>query len=364
MRVLHLPVNNGSRTSHTVRALRQQGVEAVGLVRANASIQSPEGLKVINLGSKLGSKYSPQLLLAFWPWLYHFIKLVHWADVIHWYSGAMALPFGLDLAIVKWLNKPGLVEWQGVEIRIPEVEFTENPYYTAVYHNGYEYRAYEGLVQSRRVQQKFANVGFACSAPIGMLQYIQPDIFPKPYILPRRLILSEYQPVFPSADIIRPLIVHSPSAPITKGTATVLHTIEVLKTKYNFDFQLIQGLSRSQALQLMSQADIFLDQFVLGDFGSASIEAMALGKPVICYLKPSLAVRYPPELPIIKANQENLLDALEQLIVNSRQRCELGQQGRMYVEKYHDAFQVAHKLNNIYNELKAHSRAKRENELS
>lgn len=351
MRILHLPVNNGSRTSHTVRALRQQGVDAVGLVRTQALIQSSEGINVINLGSRLGSKYSMRLLRAALPWLYYFLKLVRWADIIHWYSGAMALPFGLDLAIVKHLGKPGLVEWQGVEIRIPEVEFAENPYYTAVYRHGYEYQAYESLSHSRQLQQRFAEAGFACSAPIGMLQYIQKDIFPRFYVLPRRLILSEYQPIFPKKETTKPIIVHSPTAPVTKGTVAVLKAIEELKPKYDFEFYLIQGMPRSEAMQLMSRADIFLDQFVLGDFGSASLEALALGKPVICYIKPTLAAQYPSDLPIVKATQDNLSEMLEQLVKDGNWRNQLGQQGRKYIEKYHDASAVAGKLKDIYTEL-------------
>jgi hypothetical protein len=351
MRVLHLPVNNGSRTSHTVRALRQQGVDVFGLVRTQSLAQTSEGLKIVDLGSRLGSKYSMRLFLTAFPWLYYFLKFVRWADILHWYTGAMALPMGLDLAIAKSLRKPGIVEWQGADIRVPEVEFAENPYYTAVYHNGYEYQYRESLQHSRQLQHRFADAGFACLAPIGMVQYVQKDIFPHVYILPRRLILSDYKPVFPNANGTKPLVIHSPTAPVTKGTKAVLQTVEQLKAKQNFEFQLIQGTSRSQTLQLMTQADIFLDQFVLGDFGSASLEAMALGKPVVCYVKSSLAAQYPPDLPIVKATQDTLPDVLVELIKDSKWRHELGRQGRAYVEKYHDAFKVATQLKSIYEEL-------------
>lgn len=349
--MLHLPVNNGSRTSHTVRALRQKGVEAVGLVRTRTFGQSPAGLKIIDLGSKLGSKYSTRLLFFFFPWLYNFLKYIHWADILHWYHGAMALPFGLDLAAVKALDKPGIIEWQGADIRIPEVEFVDNPYYEAVYDDGYEYRQYESLQKSRRLQKQFADAGFACGAPLGMLQYVQKDIFPHAYVVPRRLLLSDYQPVFPQPDAKKPLIAHSPTAPITKGTEIVVRTVEQLKARYDFEFLLIQGLERRQAMQLVARADILLDQFVLGDFGSAALEAMALGKPVVCYIKPSLAAQYPPELPVVKATQETLPDVLEHLLKDSRLREDLGRRGRAYVEKYHDALKVADKIVDIYEEL-------------
>lgn len=39
MRVLHLPVDVGSRTSHTVRGLGQKGVDAFGLVLKGFDVQ-------------------------------------------------------------------------------------------------------------------------------------------------------------------------------------------------------------------------------------------------------------------------------------------------------------------------------------
>jgi hypothetical protein len=45
MRVLHLPVNVASQTSITVRALRDIGVDAQGIVINNSAIQGSEGIR-------------------------------------------------------------------------------------------------------------------------------------------------------------------------------------------------------------------------------------------------------------------------------------------------------------------------------
>jgi hypothetical protein len=355
MRVLHLPTNVGSRNSHTVRALRSLGVDALGLVRRNLAVQSPEGLVATGFVPK---RYPVRWALSTLQWITYLVKFARWADIIHWYSGAFSLPRGLDLTIVKRFGKPGVVEWQGAEIRIPEVEFQDNPYYAAAFHQGYEYRETESLARSRWQQARFGRVGFVCLAPIGMLQYIQRDIFPEVHVLPRRLMLSDYSPAFPDAKVTKPIVVHMPTAPVAKGTAVVLRAVESLQAKCDFEFHLIQGMSRSQAMELMRSADILLDQFVLGDFGSASLEAMALGKPVACYLKPSLASLYPRDLPIVNATQEELEAALMQLIQDGKLRHELGRRGRLYVEKYHDAVQVVGQLKNIYEGLIERQRAR------
>src|SRR5258708_2159557 len=350
MRTLHFPVNYGSLTSHTVRTLRLSGIEASGLVFNAHAIQSADMLTTLRFISR---RYPPRFLSTRLAWIYQLLR--HLAtlrpDLIHWYSGIDPLRVGLERRIVEALKIPGVVEWQGSDIRIPEVEFVENPYYKAVYENpesGYEYRATESEYNSRRRQQRFARSGFMFAAPIGMMPHVLKDIFPTPYLIPQRLIVADYQAVYPDPTRHVPVVVHSPSAPVAKGTATVLKAVKTLKEKYDFDFQLITGVPREQALRMMQNADIFLDQFVWGDRGMAALEAMALGKPVICYIKPSLVTQYPADSPIVNASSDTLIETLKELLLNGRRRFELGKQGRAFVERTYQPLSTAAELVNMY----------------
>lgn len=268
-------------------------------------------------------------------------------DIVHWYFGHKALPYGLDIALLRLLGIPRLVEWQGSDIRDPQFEAQENRYYAEAWENGYEYRDFENSETARERQVEFARAGFACAAPVGMLQYVKKDVFPRVYTIPQRLMLSDYTPTFPDVRTKIPLLVHSPSAPITKGTAAVLKAVEALRSRCDFEFKLIQGVPRAEALELMTSADIFLDQFVLGDRGMAALEAMALGKPVVCYIKPSLEPLYPGS-PIVNATQETLPTVLEQLIADPQRRHELGVKSRAYVEKLYEPRRLAAELLEVY----------------
>jgi glycosyltransferase involved in cell wall biosynthesis len=346
MRVLHLPYNIASIPSHTVKGLRQTGVEVYGLMLGNALVQSADGLKVIE---PVPRRKVYRWVWRSFRWLYNYLKWVAWADVIHWYFTPV-LPWGLDLKYIKALGKPGVVEWLGSDIRIPEIEFEDNPYYKAAFYSGYEYQS-ESLQRSRQVQKKFAEAGFASIVPVCMLRYVQTDICPRVYVVPQRILLSDYNTAYPDPAVTRPLIVHAPTAPIAKGTPAVLKAIEKLKIAYNFEFRLLHGMSRNEALQVVQRADIFLDQFVVGDHGMAALEAMAFGKPVVCYIKPSMIDKYPPDLPIINATQDNLPDVLEPLLRDGELRHEIGKRSRAYVEKYHDAIKLAYRLVDIYQEV-------------
>ncbi|NDJ63352.1 MAG: hypothetical protein GYB67_19685, partial [Chloroflexi bacterium] len=294
MRVLHMPTNTASRVSYTVRAERAIGLDAYGIVFAGAVTQSVAGLHAIPLGNRKQPVQVAYSSLRMLSALARYLRSGQ-PDIIHWYYNGFADRLYLDWLLLRVLNKPGVVELTGADIRIPEIEFAENPYYVAVYHNGYEYRHIESRQNSRKRQQRFARVGFVPVIMTGMAQYIQPDIFPRFYSVQQRLILSEFEPHYPDTKNRRPLVIHSPTAPIGKGTAAVLSAIEQLQSHYSFDFRLIQGMPRHAALALMQTADIILDQFVVGDRGLVAVEAMAYGKPVICYLKPSLVAAYPPE---------------------------------------------------------------------
>lgn len=358
MRVLHLPSNIASYPAHTVRGLRQIGVNAFGLVFSNTPVQSAAGLKVIQTepplkphGRTLVESLRPVKLYNYAKWSYYYVKWSAWADVVHWYFGTRVLPWGLDLKYLKALDKPRVVEWLGSDIRIPEIEFLDNPYYRAAFRSGHRI---ESMQRSRQVQKQFAKAGFATIVPACMLRYVQRDICRRVYVVPQRIVLSDYRPAYPNPETARPVIVHSATDPIIKGTPAVLRAIEQLKTKYNFKFHLIHGIPRNEALQLVQRADIFLDQFVMGDHGMAALEAMAYGKPVLCYIKPSMVDQYPRDCPIINANQDDLAEALKPFLIDGELRHEMGKRSRAYVEKYHDAAKLALQLVSIYHGLIEH----------
>ena len=348
MRVLQLPYNSASSISNTVRGLREIGVEARGLCFAQGNRQNPEGIKMIEHQE---NRWSFKKLKNTWDRYYYFLNWVRWADVLHWYWDADILPNQLDLKYVKYLNKPAVIEWVGSDIRIPEIEMKDNPYYANAFNNGYEFAKLENFQTSYNRQKKFYDAGFEAYPYMGVEYYLQKEFFPNYHQTGARIVLSDYEAIYPSELNVKPLIVHSPSAKVTKGTPYVLQAIENLKDKYNFEFKLIHNLPRSEALKLVSQADIFLDQFILGSYGLASIEAMAMGKPTLCYIKPYMQTVYPNDLPIVNANPDNLTEKLGFLLENPLMRNQLGKQSRAYTEKHNDMKVVGHQLVKIYEEV-------------
>ena len=348
MKVLHLPVNIASQISVTIRALRDIGVDARGLVFDNYPIQDHRSIET--LPAVKSSRYSVHGILSRARCWYPILAAIKRADVIHWHFGSRAMPMNLDLQYMKFLNKARIVEFWGSDIRIPEIASSDNPYIRRMYEENLE--PWMSDSHSHGVQSRFARFGFECLIPcVELLSYIQKGIFQAPYKTKARLILSDFQPNYPDPYKRRPLIVHAPSKKTVKGTDAVLHTIEQLRTKYEFDFQLIHDVKHSKAMDTVRICDIMLDQFVIGAHGIAALEAMAFGKPTVCYIKPSLVPKYPADLPIVNANQENLAEVIKDLLKDGQRRYEIGRRSRAYVEKYHDAHKIARQLVAIYQEL-------------
>ncbi|HWX20980.1 MAG TPA: hypothetical protein VN578_13855 [Candidatus Binatia bacterium] len=344
MKILHLPFNVASQISITVRGLRALGVQARGLARRFSPIQDYSGIETMDWFGK------PAPASRLWRglrWRLKMMRLMAWADLIHWHWGGTTWR-GMDLRLAAWLRKPRLVEFWGDDVRDPRVASRDNPALARMYEQNPELT----WPRSQSTQRMFGRFGFQCLIPgYELSDYLDAGAFAGYYQTQACLMLEDYEPRYPDASQARPLVVHAPSDKAKKGTEAVLSTLDNLARTHTFDFKLIHQIPRSQALKTVAECDLFLDQFTIGAEGLASHEALALGKPVVCFIKPALRPRYPDTLPIVAADQTTLTEAIAPLLKNGRQRHDLGIRGRQYIEQYHDARKVAAGLIDIYKDL-------------
>jgi glycosyltransferase involved in cell wall biosynthesis len=154
-----------------------------------------------------------------------------------------------------------------------------------------------------------------------------------------------------SWDGKRPLkIFHAPNHEWAKGSRYLKEVLKKLSTQ-GIEFELLQvtNVSNEEVLQLMQQVDIIADQFIIGWHGYTTLEALAHGKVVLCYIRDRDMLLEPDECPIISANPDNLEQVLTDMANWSPQRMqELGKQGRQYVEKHFSPSAVAIRLADLY----------------
>lgn len=149
------------------------------------------------------------------------------------------------------------------------------------------------------------------------------------------------------SDVVK--IVHAPNHRQYKGTHYLLETVERMKKQgYKIELVLIERVPNDEALRLYKEADIVAEQFLIGWHGFLAIEAMALGKPVICYIRKREYLLSPEECPIVNANPDHLEEAIRDLVESPEKRGHLGEMGRRYVEKHYSLEAFSQRLRRVY----------------
>jgi glycosyltransferase involved in cell wall biosynthesis len=150
---------------------------------------------------------------------------------------------------------------------------------------------------------------------------------------------------------VKPIVVHAPTKADIKGTSHVLNAIDNLKKEgLDFEFRLIQGLSNKEAQEAYKEADIIIDQLRIGWYGVLSVEAMALGKAVICYIRDDLIEENFPltNRPFCIANPDTIIDNLRELILSPKLRQDYAEKGYEYCRNVHDSDKIALQYIDLY----------------
>lgn len=149
-------------------------------------------------------------------------------------------------------------------------------------------------------------------------------------------------------------IIHAPSNTEVKGTKIIEAAINRLISEgHNIQYTRIHGKKHDEMKQLLEEADIIVDQLLVGWYGGLAVEAMALGLPVVCYLREEDLSFLPTEMkldcPVIKADPDNIYEVLKHTIsIKEESYLALQLKSRAYVEKWHDPIKIARHLQLLY----------------
>ncbi len=362
MKVLHCPEIVGGNSQQLAKAERELGVES-------KSIVFKQTYYLYSADEVLLSQNAGRLRLEFSRWKLLFKAFFF--DVIHYNFGQSIMPMGIhfrderianyplairffihcythalemfDVRLLKFFNKKIVVTFQGDDIR--QGDYCRNnfeiTFATHVSQNYYTHRS--DLIKRRKVAKfnKFADRVYSLNPDLLYLLDSSAKFLPYSHIS-----LDEWRISAATSNKI-PVVLHAPSNREVKGTQFLLDAVKNLKKKgLEFEFILIEGMSNAEAREHYERADILVDQLLAGWYGGLAVELMALGKPVISYIRDQDLAFIPQEmrceLPIINANPTNIEDILGSWIANQKAALiERGLQSRAYVEKWHDPRKIA-----------------------
>ena len=335
LHVLHGMTEIAGQNSYAVLGLREIGVDADSVVL----MENPFGYRndvVLNV-DRNDRKKRPAAILTLAKFLRRALKRY---NVFHFHFGN-SIGFNHELFLYRLRKKKIFYEFHGSDIRdirkfcetskmdyLPEQDIDEHT-----------------KKRNRKICRKADGIILHDDELIPYL----PEEHAPVYGVPLRVDIERFTPAYPEERPEKLRIVHAPSKRGIKGTRFILEAFDRLKEKYpQLEFVLVEGKTQEEAFEVYRTADIIVDQVFVGTYGVFSIECMAMGKPVICYIDPRMWKSYPPELPVISADKDEVEKKLEELILDGTRRKELGMAGRRYVERYHDYRAVAWLLKGIY----------------
>lgn len=285
-------------------------------------------------------------------------------DVFHFNFGSSLLDmgkFGFPLLDLPFYSSKGkiVVTYNGCDARQKYPTMARTPFSAC-----HDPNCYGGICIDKRYDQlkkdrikkfdKYADVIFA----------LNPDLL---HFLPKRAQFLPYTianwdkiQVVPEKDVRdSPItIVHAPTNRGAKGTDIILNALEKIQLTYKdrVKITLVENIPHSEAIKKYAEADLIIDQILIGWYGAFAIEAMKMGKPVIAYICEDDLSFIPPKMAeacdtaVINANPYTLYDVIETIIQDPDILKGYRNRGLAYVNRWHDPISIAQITKKAYEE--------------
>ncbi|MGY3488942.1 glycosyltransferase involved in cell wall biosynthesis [Bradyrhizobium sp. USDA 4011] len=159
--------------------------------------------------------------------------------------------------------------------------------------------------------------------------------------------LAARPPAYKAGDVLR--VAHAPNHGHFKGTRLLIEAIDrLVKEGEKIELVSVQGVPNKKVIELFGASHVVADQFVAGFHGYTALEAMAMAKPVLCFLRDDRMMIDPATCPIINTRPDEIYDVLKRCLRGEYDLNDIGKAGRRYVEAHYSLQAVAARLGRLY----------------
>lgn len=335
MRVLHAPSEIAGQPSILARALRDLGVDAWSLATNPSFAQyQPDEHPPLDAMAPLPRYLGYAGLVA---------KHIGRHDVFHFHFGRTLIPpHNLDLPLYRALGKHLVFHYHGCDVRNRAHMLATHARATCTECDPFCIPKRQERILREARQHAHAEI---VSTP-DLLESV-----PTARQVHVAAWLPDYRPL-PVRDTPR-LVLHAPTNRLIKGTKYVEAAFAQLQPKFpGVEFRVVEKTAWPSLKDQMAECDVFVDQVFMGWYGMVSVEAMALARPTLAYVRPDFEPRA-RDCPVVRTSLETLAGDLEALLRDAARRRALGEAGRAYVEREHEAHVIAKRVLDLYHEIGA-----------
>jgi hypothetical protein len=293
---------------------------------------------------------TPTLFLYIYSFFFFLYSLFRF-DIFHFISGETILTRKLrriELKIYKLLGKCVIMHFVGSDIRDEDylVWKTENIF---SFLSGEDKEIKSSKWQKKLIKDAEEFADYIIVSTPDLLELI-PTAKYYPVVIDVDKIKDEFLKNKPDPNIKNEIVIlHVPSNKKLKGTKYINDALIKISNSNEYPIRLITPnfkqndnssnylVSRYNLFKAFQEADIIIDQMIIGWYGLQSIEGLLAGKKVICYVDEKYNNFLYDDCPIVLANLNNINEVLQTCInfieVNGKKSC-ISQQLE-WVKKYH-----------------------------
>ena len=344
MNIFHIPNNHGGFSSSLATGERALGFETTVISGANPYSAAPD-IELPSVGEAGAVKAR----------LKTFFNVRRAADIIHFNSGSSLFnppfrnKFLLDLPFYRSKTHK-IMTFQGSDIRVEYADVMEESRQCEM-ELGYKLNdnTAGGIIPQDEILRKkalsrktakYADKIFTLNPDLLKSLPASAEFLPYPYFVG--------EPHTPSIqDVSRPLrIAHLATNRVLKGTGLIEAQLSNLAKWHDIEYRVIVRQPREIAIDAIQWADILIDQVCLGWYGAQAVEALALGKPVLCFLNPQDRQKFLPKgnTGIINCQHHEIAETLAEFCEDRMRVEHYGTAGMAFVKNFHDSKKVAHQV--------------------
>lgn len=217
---------------------------------AGQNMYSVQGLRLLgedidsivymkNISDYTNDKYLNIDITKYWHYPYYvcklllfFIKAMHRYKIFHFHFG-ITIFGGFDVPVYKFLGKKCYYEFHGSDLRIQKLYSNDS---NIVFNKN-------DVIKNRKFQRNKKICKYADGIILHddeLIQYL-PIQVNNLFVVPLRINIDKFTPIYPNNSNDNIVIVHAPSNRNKKGTKYIIEAVNKLKLKYNnIDFKLVE----------------------------------------------------------------------------------------------------------------------------